>query len=1396
MKEINQESNYDRPFKLLLKEFAKNVANYFNLFSVRIYLLSNQKGRDDVTFKNYITFRNQQINDHANKVVKNNIREVLKSGKVIKIQGKSNLRKHNIEQIGINSFLFVPIKMRWIKDGIEKILGVIVLFRKINKYFTYQDIEIMKIAANILALGIWNYKYEVGGSTIDDFEYKGYGLLNINFHDAVNVGLKKILVLLKADIGTIYRYDNSTRKFFNPIAHGVSEKFWNHAIPRTGGVAEHVINYKKPRFIENILQEPLLYNSPFANEEHVKSEIVASLSGEGVIFINYKKSRKFTNQMKQQLNIFVKLLSAIYYSISVVEKTKWEKEESEEIKEWIKAISQFLRKKMVEFLNVDILTLYNYNDNNNVFELLLVEGKKPPSIQGRPVVDGIVDKYGKQNKAQFYNSIEGTEIEKTPFAINEKIKSVAILPLICGKKDKIGVLFINYRTPHEFDLKQQELLKSFSDLLTLLLRSITRSTIPSRTIQVLRRIHGYRLDEKTYDFQHILQTIIDGIYYLIKADLLIILIYRKDKQNFEIGGLHGIEKSFINNLLPARNLIARKVIKERQETQIDDLREFDKDNPLCKIGIKTLRCVPLYYSNEIVGILEIGFLEKGYKIPKNELELMKVLYGEAAQRIYNFLTKNKIKQKQHQLEALLEITKKIHTSRMELERNMNKITEMIACTLGYRRCIVSIRIKEGFESYFKRIAFCGIPNENIEILSAKSNWNRVKDVQKIMKKDFQISNSYYIRDANIKELEKTVTSYCPAETNEKRKEWQWHQNDLLITPLKKGDDLIGLLSVDEPYDLNLPSENSVKSLEIFAEHLVLALDNVNRYQRRIRELNTLKSIDEEIISNIAEVDGAFGLNAVLNSIIAKSKVIENVDNAEIYLIGGDILKREVKYSKIEYNDSAGESITLDAKRSIVALTAREGRYKLVHDVCSNDWKNIYLNTYPGIRSELAVPLKKVDEILGVINVESTEISAFNDEDRNYLEALAAQSVITIQNARTLEKREKHLNEYKLLSNIEKMIGSSLETKEIVIHILNTIVECVPLKLGNICQWDEINKELKFLATHRVSSQVKDKTYNYGISILSAIQKRTIYIEDLDRECSCCKTGSWRSNHFYPLDSIEMKSELVVPIRFQNRILGIINMESDTEDAFKEYIPLVEFIAERVSHTIAKAEQHKEIIIEEEARVKRDLWAFIAQTMMHEVKKNIVTLRGNFKLLESAKKDGNWNDILKENKEIIQNMLFDLKRLPSETKLQRYDIKDVLNPLTKGIRRFKEYNDGIKIATHFTEKQAIVDANKNCIRLILRNVFQNACEAMLSGGTLTIKSDVIQDRVEILIEDTGIGIKAETKKKLFHEVIKSKKGMGIFLIISKSLINSFNGDIILVKSLPNKGTCFKIWLPLS
>jgi signal transduction histidine kinase len=91
--------------------------------------------------------------------------------------------------------------------------------------------------------------------------------------------------------------------------------------------------------------------------------------------------------------------------------------------------------------------------------------------------------------------------------------------------------------------------------------------------------------------------------------------------------------------------------------------------------------------------------------------------------------------------------------------------------------------------------------------------------------------------------------------------------------------------------------------------------------------------------------------------------------------------------------------------------------------------------------------------------------------------------------------------------------------------------------------------------------------------------------------------------------------------------------------------------------------------------------------------------------------------------------------------------------------------------------------------------ENACQAMTSGGTLSVGTKSHADYVEVRIADTGCGIPQEHLNKIFAPFFTTKsRGTGLGLAVVKKIIERHQGTIE-VRSKVGEGTAFHIILPV-
>ena len=109
---------------------------------------------------------------------------------------------------------------------------------------------------------------------------------------------------------------------------------------------------------------------------------------------------------------------------------------------------------------------------------------------------------------------------------------------------------------------------------------------------------------------------------------------------------------------------------------------------------------------------------------------------------------------------------------------------------------------------------------------------------------------------------------------------------------------------------------------------------------------------------------------------------------------------------------------------------------------------------------------------------------------------------------------------------------------------------------------------------------------------------------------------------------------------------------------------------------------------------------------------------------------------------------------------------------------------------------VVDADRGQLRQVLVNLLVNAAQAMPRGGDLTVRTRSTDDRVELVVEDTGLGMSDEVRSQIFLPFFTTKdvnEGTGLGLSVVHGIVTAHGGHID-VESAPGRGSRFTVSLP--
>ena len=124
-----------------------------------------------------------------------------------------------------------------------------------------------------------------------------------------------------------------------------------------------------------------------------------------------------------------------------------------------------------------------------------------------------------------------------------------------------------------------------------------------------------------------------------------------------------------------------------------------------------------------------------------------------------------------------------------------------------------------------------------------------------------------------------------------------------------------------------------------------------------------------------------------------------------------------------------------------------------------------------------------------------------------------------------------------------------------------------------------------------------------------------------------------------------------------------------------------------------------------------------------------------------------------------------------------------------------YNKNIEVNYDISDEELLIDGDYDRLKQVLINIIKNSCEAVTSGGVISIKSYLKKSKVVIEIRDNGCGISSCVLNKLGHELVSTKNGCsGLGIKLSYDIVRLHNG-CIRYKSKVGVGTLVSIELPI-
>jgi PAS domain S-box-containing protein len=227
-------------------------------------------------------------------------------------------------------------------------------------------------------------------------------------------------------------------------------------------------------------------------------------------------------------------------------------------------------------------------------------------------------------------------------------------------------------------------------------------------------------------------------------------------------------------------------------------------------------------------------------------------------------------------------------------------------------------------------------------------------------------------------------------------------------------------------------------------------------------------------------------------------------------------------------------------KSIVGQVAATAKPLVVNDV-RLDSTFLFDPLLPATQSELAIPLLIGQRLVGVLDVQSMQLDAFQPDDVNVLQILADQLAVALSNAGLFAETQELLVKHRLLRHVSIAASSSTNLEDALTNVVSGLLnakaaEQIAILLLNEDRMLQVGASAGYHGTRHLEVRL---ALGQGISGQAAQEKRAIRVDDPQKDP--------RYINIEP----GMRSELAVPILFGDEVLGVLNLESSQVAAFNE-----------------------------------------------------------------------------------------------------------------------------------------------------------------------------------------------------------------------------------------------------
>ena len=335
------------------------------------------------------------------------------------------------------------------------------------------------------------------------------------------------------------------------------------------------------------------------------------------------------------------------------------------------------------------------------------------------------------------------------------------------------------------------------------------------------------------------------------------------------------------------------------------------------------------------------------------------------------------------------------------------------------------------------------------------------------------------------------------------------------------------------------------------------------------------SVDNYLLEVADAVNRTLDLNTLLQRVAEMLKRVIDYEIFAILLLNEKTQELRVRF-QVGHPPEVAERIRIKVGQGVTGQAVQRRETVLVNDVAA---EQNFINSAPGVRSELAAPLIAKNKVIGVIDVEAAQPGAFTEEHKRLLTLFASRIASGIENARLYTRVSRQARQLTLLTEISRELTSILNVDQLLKRIAELVTRIIDYQMFSILLLDPSGTLLQHRFSLRFNESVKLKheiPLGVGLVGYAAQHKQAVLVPDVSKDLRYIKANA------------ETRSELCIPLIYKDKVIGVLDIEHTRRGYFTDdHLSTMTTLAAQVAIAIENATLY-ERIARQEKRLEQDL----------------------------------------------------------------------------------------------------------------------------------------------------------------------------------------------------------------